>query len=610
MRILCKVAVILFVCSLFGCKQKPKEFAAEVSPQANPWTNLQFNNNPDNFQFAIVSDKNGGNRPGVFASAMSKLNLMQPEFVMSIGDLIPGYITDQNELDGQWDEFDELVNRLEMPFFYVPGNHDISNETMVQKWKERLGRPYYHFVYKNVLFLCLDTEDPPYDPHSNREHRAGVSEQQVEYFAKAIKDNPNVSWTFLFMHKPVWEDQDYTHDFDYGNWTKIEKHLQGRPYTVFAGHDHVYKHITRQGQSYYKLGTTGGHIPSDVNVMNGAFAHVVWITMGEKGPQIANLLLDGIVEPKLPGVFNIPVFTDLKRADTGDELSFSLKIENPLTVDLNVQTEWKKIPDSPWTITTQPEQLTIPPDSSGTLRFKASASRKDGLLPLPNCTLKFAAGQRKGENTFRLPLNADAYLQKILPTLTVKQYQAPIIDGKIDDPAWQRQPDIPGLLDKDLTTPVTAKTEGWICYDEDYYYVAVRCYEPLLDSIKTDAVKRDGMLWEDDSVEIFIDADNDRKEFHQVIVNSNAVIYDAVGFDFSFNTDVKAAASKDESSWIVEVAIPWADIKTKSPIKGTKMAFLLARTRTIKGEANQLMQYPPTNGNHHSSKFFGNLDMQ
>ncbi len=44
-----------------------------------------------------------------------------------------------------------------MPFFYVPGNHDIAGEASAQVWKERFGPAYYHFIYRDVLFLCLNS---------------------------------------------------------------------------------------------------------------------------------------------------------------------------------------------------------------------------------------------------------------------------------------------------------------------------------------------------------------------------------------------------------------------------------------------------------------------
>src|SRR5579863_6918860 len=63
----------------------------------NPWTNLGFNNQQRNFQFAIITDRTGGHRPGVFAAAVQKINLMQPEFVISVGDLIEGYSEDKGQ---------------------------------------------------------------------------------------------------------------------------------------------------------------------------------------------------------------------------------------------------------------------------------------------------------------------------------------------------------------------------------------------------------------------------------------------------------------------------------------------------------------------------------
>jgi hypothetical protein len=39
----------------------------------NPWTHLDLVNDPENFQFAIVTDRTGGHRAGVFPDAMRKL---------------------------------------------------------------------------------------------------------------------------------------------------------------------------------------------------------------------------------------------------------------------------------------------------------------------------------------------------------------------------------------------------------------------------------------------------------------------------------------------------------------------------------------------------------
>src|SRR5262249_21333042 len=100
-----------------------------VSVEArNPWTHLRLNNDPDEFRFAICSDRTGGHRSAVFSRAVEQLNLLQPEFVLSVGDLIEGYSTKPERIAEEWKEFQTYVSKLQMPFFYTPGNHDLANK--------------------------------------------------------------------------------------------------------------------------------------------------------------------------------------------------------------------------------------------------------------------------------------------------------------------------------------------------------------------------------------------------------------------------------------------------------------------------------------------------
>jgi predicted phosphodiesterase len=278
--------IVVWAIALIGCAGVSPNIKVQASKQVNPWTNLNLYNNPDNFHFAIVSDLTGGYRQSVFEDAVKKLNLLKPEFVMSVGDLIEGRSRDDGELNRQWDQFDGFVNKLQMPFFYVPGNHDIGDEIMAQKWHQRLGPSYYHFVYRNVLFLCVNTEDPP--THN-------ISDQQIEYFRKVLKANSNVRWTLIFMHQPTWKGETVLK-----NWLKFESLLADRSYTVFAGHHHTYSKAVRNGQRYYTLATTGGSGDGEGGKPAGLaecqFDHIAWLTMTEDGPVMANLLLESIFD--------------------------------------------------------------------------------------------------------------------------------------------------------------------------------------------------------------------------------------------------------------------------------------------------------------------------
>jgi len=251
----------------------------------NPWTTLQLNNQPRNFQFAIVTDRTGGHRPGVFADAVRKLNLLQPEFVISVGDLIEGYSEDPGQWALEWAEFQGKLQPLQMPFFYVPGNHDITNPLMAENWKRKFGRTFYEFRYHDALFVALNSEDPP----DSKPYHFGA--EQIQWFTDVLARNQDVRWTFVFMHKPGWLSVD--DDLEKTGWNAVERALGSRKFTVFAGHVHNYARFERNGRDYIMLATTGGDSKLRGKKM-GEFDQFVWVTMKDSEPIIANLLLDGI----------------------------------------------------------------------------------------------------------------------------------------------------------------------------------------------------------------------------------------------------------------------------------------------------------------------------
>jgi hypothetical protein len=65
-------------------------FKHSVTKEKEPWTNKTFLNDPNNFRFALVSNRTGGVRHGGFPRAVKKLNELQTEFVISVGTLTKG----------------------------------------------------------------------------------------------------------------------------------------------------------------------------------------------------------------------------------------------------------------------------------------------------------------------------------------------------------------------------------------------------------------------------------------------------------------------------------------------------------------------------------------
>jgi hypothetical protein len=258
---------------------------------------------------------------------VKSLNLLMPSFVLDVGDNIRGYTEDVNAINRQWDGFERSVKGLQMPFYKVAGNHDVTNSVLAQIYYERYGQPYFYMLYKDILFLFVNTEDPfakePPDikkqqddemaalrekikaegfTEENIRHlddyevrccdlRGGqITDKQVDYFGKVLKKHTNVRWTFVVMHKPMYRETNPT-----ANWLKLEKLLSERPYTVFAGHKHRYDYISRNGRDYISLATSGGGW-SYSQASTGVYDNVLFVNMTDKGPVVANILLDAIFD--------------------------------------------------------------------------------------------------------------------------------------------------------------------------------------------------------------------------------------------------------------------------------------------------------------------------
>jgi len=123
-------------------------FRHDIPGQATPWTHSDFDNGESKFTFALFSDLTGGEREGVFEVAIAQINLLRPELIVNVGDLIEGGTTDREQLTREWDSFDQRAGRARAPVFYTGGNHDLTHPEMWKFWDERYGKRYYTLFIK------------------------------------------------------------------------------------------------------------------------------------------------------------------------------------------------------------------------------------------------------------------------------------------------------------------------------------------------------------------------------------------------------------------------------------------------------------------------------
>lgn len=312
--------------------------AQDHRPDQVARTTRPFAGGPKEFRFVVIGDRTGQHRPGIFQDALAKVDQLRPDFVINIGDLIEGKSENARQIENEWDEVTTATQKLDIPFFYVPGNHDLTNNIQLDIWRKRLGADYYSFTYKDALFLVLNTEDPPqpriarrklldeYGPQAMattlqalqgdparaqalfaRDARLGAlaeklrgsenvafSRAQIDMVRKALQRNRHARWTFVLMHRPAWK-------VDSPEFREIEALLHGRDYTVLAGHFHRYAYETRRGHDYVQLGVTGG-TPGGRADDPAVQDHIMWVSVSRGAPRISNIRLDGIFAKQGPVV--------------------------------------------------------------------------------------------------------------------------------------------------------------------------------------------------------------------------------------------------------------------------------------------------------------------
>lgn len=371
-----------------------------VTDRENPRA-LPLPDAPDAWQFVVFGDRTGGPADGVkvLAKAVAETNLLNPDLVMTVGDLIQGYNATRQWMP-QMTEFRSIMDQLEMPWFPVAGNHDIywrggsrpagHHEA---NYEQHFGPLWYWFRHENACFLVLYSDEG--DPKTgnkgfNRPEHTQMSPAQLKWLEGALASNGDLDHVFVFLHHPRW-------DTPGSNWDEAHRRLvaAGNVTAVFAGHvHHMYYGGDRDGIEYFTLATTGGHL-SRVAPSVGYLHHFHVVTVRDQKLSVAAVPVGELRDPRTltqalvkdagrllfgsPPVVQVPA---VLRSDGSAIGTYTVRFTNPTQVPVEVTLQ----PDSRnsgWRLWPDHEHARVAPGESAeaSFRYEKAAGWSDRRYP-------------------------------------------------------------------------------------------------------------------------------------------------------------------------------------------------------------------------------------
>ena len=170
--------------------------------------------------------------------------------------------------------------------------------------------------------------------------------------------------------------------------------------------------------------------------------------------------------------------------------------------------------------------------------------------------------------------------QNRYPILTVNKMPEPVIDGKISKKEWNNVSKYSGFLKLPKVNQSEYQPTVQVGYDQKNLYFSISSSGHKRHPLTGETI-RDGRVWKDDSIELYLAKESSKEDFYHLVINHKGTIYDQhyqKGVNQSkcaaWNCkNIKTATFINGSKWHTEIAIPFESIGMKTPKSGDSLLF-------------------------------------
>lgn len=210
--------------------------------------------NPDEekFHFTVAGDTGAKNEPIEYIAKKSRRS--NAKFMLYLGDLVRY----RNPSHFKW-IISEFAPKLKgMPFYAVPGNHEISKRNGIvdrSLYNQTFGPNYYWFGYGNTLFIGLDSSEEKIDHKQFR---------WLETTLKLIR--PQFKYCVIFSHVPPVNPGFGTfHTLEKTSAARLEQIIRKSDINLLLfGHVHHFSETEFAGVPMYTVPSSGQIIRSNI----------------------------------------------------------------------------------------------------------------------------------------------------------------------------------------------------------------------------------------------------------------------------------------------------------------------------------------------------------